>query len=333
MTRVLEDLTGLPPTYLRTAPDFGAPPLTEAVSVDVAVVGGGYTGLSTALHSRQAGLSVAVLEARTVGWGGSGRAFGQVVPYAKHDHAHVLRTFGPEHGNRLIDGLGSGPDVVFDLIARHAISCEADRTGLIFAAHTQAAALELEAKARFLQARGVAAEVLDASGTERLIGSRYYRMALLEPRGGTINPLAYARGLARAAGAEGAQIFEQSRATAIRREGRRWLVETQDGQVRASFVVLATDAYTDDLWPGLSQTLIPLRAYQIVSAPLSDNLARSILPGGHPLTDTRRLYSGIRKRADGRLHLSVDGPAFDIAGHASVAAARRRTQGRISPAR
>lgn len=326
MTRVLDDPTGLPPTYLRTAPDFLAPPLHDTIAADVAVVGAGYTGLSTALHLRQSSLSVAVLEARTVGWGGSGRAFGQVVPYAKHDHTHVLRTFGPEYGDRLIDGLGSGPDLVFDLIARYAISCEARKTGLIFAAHTRAAAHDLEARARFLQARGVGAEILDAADAERVTGSRYYKTVLVEPRGGTLNPLAFARGLARAASTEGAQIFEQSRAIAIRRQGQRWLIETANGRVEAKFVVLATDAYTDDLWPGLRQSIIPLRGYQIVSEPLSDNLARSILPGGHPLTDTRRLFSGIRKRPDRRLHLSVDGPAFDSAGHPSVAMARKRVR-------
>jgi glycine/D-amino acid oxidase-like deaminating enzyme len=326
MTRVLEDPTGLPPTYLRAAPDFHAPPLSDTITADVAVVGAGYTGLSTALHLRLASLSVAVLEARTVGWGGSGRAFGQVVPYAKHDHAHVLRTFGPEHGNRLIDGLGAGPDLVFNLITRYAMSCEAQKTGLIFAAHTPAAARDLEAKARFLQTRGVRAEILDAAGTERVTGSRYYQTVLVEPRGGTLNPLAYARGLALAAVSEGARLFEASRATAVRRQGKRWLVETSNGRVEARFVVLATDAYTDDLWPGLRQTIIPLRGYQIVSEPLSDNLARAILPGGHPLTDTRRLFSGIRKRADNRLHVSIDGPAFDIAGHPSAAKATQRVR-------
>ena len=326
MTRVLEDLTGLPPTYLRAAPDFHTQPLDGTIAADVAVVGGGYTGLSTALHLRHASLSVAVLEARIVGWGGSGRAFGQVVPYAKHDHEHVLRTFGAEYGERLIDGLGSGPDLVFDLIARYAMFCEAQKTGLIFAAHTLAAARDLEGKARFLQARGVRAEMLDAAGTERATGSRYYKTILVEPRGGTLNPLAYARGLARAAASEGALIFEGSRATAIWRHGNGWLVETASGQVQAKCVVLATDAYTDDLWPGLRQTIIPLRGYQIVSEPLSDNLARTILPGGHPLTDTRRLFSGIRKRMDGRLHVSIDGPAFGINGHPSVIKATQRVR-------
>jgi glycine/D-amino acid oxidase-like deaminating enzyme len=103
-------------------------------------------------------------------------------------------------------------------------------------------------------------------------------------------------------------------------------VETANGCVQAKCVVLATDAYTDDLWLGLRQTIIPLRGYQIVSEPLSDNLARTILPGGHPLTDTRRLFSGIRKRMDGRLHVSIDGPAFDINGRPSVAKASQRVR-------
>lgn len=324
MTRALEDTTSLPPTYLRTAPDFNAAALQDAVSVDVAVIGAGFTGLSSALHLRQAALSVAVLEARKVGWGGSSRAFGQVVPYAKHDHVHILKTFGPEYGNRLIDGLGGGPDIVFDFIERYAIRCEALKTGLLFGAHTQTAASGLEDRARFSQARGIDATVLDGLDAERITGSRYYKTVLVEPRGGTLNPLAFVRGLAHAASTEGAQIFEDSRAIAIRRQGQRWLVETENGRVEARFVVLATDAYTDDLWPGLRQSIIPLRAYQVVSEPLSDNLSRSILPSGHPITDTRRLYSGIRKRVDGRLHLSVDGPAFSNAGHAYLAMAKQR---------
>jgi glycine/D-amino acid oxidase-like deaminating enzyme len=237
---------------------------------------------------------------------------------------HVLRTFGDDYGNRLVEGIGKGPELVYDLIAQHNISCEARQTGLIFAAHTQSAATGLAEKTRFLKARNVEARILEPSETAELVGSRYYQMALLDPRGGTLNPLGYVRGLAMAAEKLGAKVFEDSRATAIRRDGNGWMVETAASHAKARFVVLATDAYTDDLWPGLRQSIIPLRAYQATSEPLSPNVAESILPYGHAITDTRRLYSGIRKRADGRLHLSVDGPAFSNDGQASIAMAQRR---------
>src|SRR5579871_6316119 len=126
MTHPLDDPTPLPEPYTPgAAPRLKAAPLRSRVKADVAIVGAGYTGLSTALHLKEAGVSSLVLEAREVGWGGSGRAFGQVVPYAKHDHVHLLEHFGPERGERLIAMLATGPDLVFSLIERHRILCDA----------------------------------------------------------------------------------------------------------------------------------------------------------------------------------------------------------------
>jgi len=319
------DTTPLSATYIQTAPPpLDAPTLVDRLKVDVAVVGGGYTGLSTALRLAESGGRVAVLEAREVGWGGSGRAFGQVVPYAKHDDAAVLKHFGPQWGERLVAGLAGGPDLVFGLITQHEISCEAVRAGLIFAAHNQAAIAGLDQRARFWRDRGADVELVARDVVIALTGSRYYEAALLDHRGGTLNPLGYARGLAWAAIRGGAMLFENSRVIGLNQTGGGWRLVTARGEVNAAQVVLATDAYTDDLWPGLRQSLIPLRAYQLVSAPLSENLRRSVLPGGQSLSDTRRLYSGIRRRADGRLHLSVDGPAFSNTGTAFAAKSSKR---------
>src|SRR5215472_17600373 len=122
MIHPLDDPTPPPEPYATgAAPRLAAPSLRGRVKADVAIVGAGYTGLSTALHLAAAGISSLVLEAREVGWGGSGRAFGQVVPYAKHDHAHILAHFGPDYGERMIAMLAGGPDLVFDLIGRHGI--------------------------------------------------------------------------------------------------------------------------------------------------------------------------------------------------------------------
>ncbi|BBK33391.1 glycine/D-amino acid oxidase-like deaminating enzyme [Stella humosa] len=307
----LDDPQPLADTYRQTSRSpLAASPLDGRVQADVAVIGGGFTGLSTALHLAEAGARVVVLEAKEVGAGGSGRAFGQVVPYAKHGQDHILAHFGPERGERIIDLVAGGPDLVYGLIQKHGIECETVRTGLLFAGHTPGNASALEARARFWQARGAPVEILDRDAAERLTGTRYYPSVLLDRRGGTVNPLAYCRGLAAAAVAAGARLHEGSRATALTRREGGWTVETAGGAVDADQVVLATDAYTDGLWPGLAGSLVPLRAYHLVSAPLSQNLRGAVLPGRQSLTDTRRLYSGIRMRPDGRLHLSSDGPAF-----------------------
>lgn len=307
----LDDAQPLGATYECTSrPPLNAAPLEARIRADVAVIGGGFTGLSAALHLAEGGASVVVLEARQVGAGGSGRAFGQVVPYAKHGENAILARFGADHGQRVIDLIASGPDLVYGLIEKHAIECEAVRTGLLFGAHTASNAAYLERRARFWKAKGAPAELLDRNAAEKLTGTRYYPCMLLERRGGTVNPLGYCRGLAAAAVAAGVTLHEDSRATAVRARQGGWTVETARGAVEAAQVVIATDAYSDGLWPGVAESLVPLRAYHLVSRPLEERFRLMVLPHRQSLTDTRRLYSGIRMRPDGSLHLSSDGPAF-----------------------
>jgi glycine/D-amino acid oxidase-like deaminating enzyme len=290
------------------APDTA--PLAGDVSADIAIVGGGFTGLSAALHAAQAGARVVVLEANTVGFGASGRNFGQVVPYLRQSPAHALRTFGAHWGERLIQAAAAGPDLVFDLIARHGIECHAVRNGLIFAAHKASAVRMLEDRAAFWQARGVTLPMLSRDQVAAMVGGADYPGAQLEPRGGTINSLGYARGLARAALAAGATIHTATRARALDRDGARWQLTAEAGRVTADRVLLCTNAYTDDLWPGLARTVVPARLHQLATKPLTENVRRTILPGGQAVSDTRHLASAIRLHPDGRLHMSAEGSPF-----------------------
>lgn len=287
-----------------------AGPLQTDQRTDVAVIGAGFTGLSAALHLAEAGATVTVLEAKNVSWGASGRAFGQVVPYLKHDERSVVEHYGKENAIRILDAVSRGPDLVFELIERHNIACNAVRTGLIFAAHVDDATGGLERRAKFWQGVGAPLRMLEGSACEAAIGSSFYRAALLDERGGHINPFAYATGLAHAATQAGVVIHEDTPVHAIEREGTGWRVRSYTRAVLAGTVVIATNAYTTDLWPGLRESVVPVRGHAMVSAPLSDNVRRMILPGGQSLTDTRRLFSGIRLLPDGRLHASGDGPLF-----------------------
>jgi glycine/D-amino acid oxidase-like deaminating enzyme len=309
-----DDPSPLPDAYTRTAPAADAySRLSRARAVEVAVVGGGITGLSAALHLAEAGARVAVLERRGVAHGASGRAFGNVVPYAKHQHGHILKHFGAAAGQRIVDSLAAGPSYVYGLVRRHGIDCEAVQNGLIFAAHDRAAEASLRARADYWKGRGGGVELFDAAETRRLTGTGYYDLSLLDRRGGTINPLAYTRGLARAAAKAGAAIFEETPVASVERSGTGWRLHTDGGTVDAANVLICTNAYTGGLHAALARCFVPMRAYQLVSRPISPNLLASILPGGQTLTDTRRLFSGVRVVAGGRLHVSADGPVFDAA--------------------
>jgi glycine/D-amino acid oxidase-like deaminating enzyme len=313
------DTASPPQAYRRSAP---APPpclvLDGTHRTSVAIIGAGFTGLSAALHLAEAGVAATVLEARHIAWGASGRAFGQVVPYLKHDHAQVLRHYGPERGERIVAAIGNGPSLVANLVERLGIQASLRRSGLIFGAHAPAGAGALETRAAYWQRNNAPVEILDAAATQAAIGSNVYKSALLDHRGVHLNPFAYARGLAIAAVAAGARIAEGVTIRALTTTPQGWRLQAGRHEVLAEQVIIATNAYSTDLWPGLASSIIPMRGHGMVSGPLSDNLRGSILPGGQALTDTRRLFSGVRVLPDGRLHVSLDGPAFGPAAGPNV---------------
>jgi sarcosine oxidase len=329
MYHPLDDPGALPRTsYIEAAPPApAAPPLAGEARADICIIGAGFTGLSAALHAAAAGARVIVLEANEVGWGGSGRNFGQVVPYLKHEPWTMLQRFGPDHGERLIQAAAEAADLVFALIERHGMSCEAVRNGLIFAALTPRALGGLERRAAFWQSRGLELPVLGAAGAAQAIGGGTYWGALLEPRGGTMNSLAYARGLADAAAGAGVSIHAASRVSSLARDGAAWRLRTAHGTVRSDQVLICTNAYTDELWPGLGRSLIPLRAYQLATEPVPEHLRDGILPGGRALTDSRRLMSGVRLHPNGRLHVSGVGPLFGPERRPDYDASTRRLLG------
>lgn len=292
-----------------------AGPLQGDVVADVVVVGAGIAGCSLALHAAP-GAKVVVLEAKEVGWGASSRNSGHVAPATKNEPDEILATYGEERGRHVIAMSRLGPKLVFDLAEKHGIDVSLDRAGIVTAAHTRSALGRLERRVATLRRLGYRVELLDRAATAQVIGSdpRYYMGSVLDHDGGAINPLAYVRGLARAAIAAGARFHQDSPvlrlASAARPGTKRWRVETAHGSVEADFVVLCTNGYTDDLWPGLRQTVVPVRAYQFMTAPIDERCVPAVLPTRACMTDTRRLMSGVRKHRDSRLHFSGIGPLF-----------------------
>lgn len=280
-------------------------PLTGEHKADVIVVGGGFTGLSAALHLATAGTNVVLLEASEPGWGASGRNGGQVIPGMKLERNRLIEKFGQERGEQLWLDSGKLADGVFDLIERHNIDCDHRRCGWVQPAHAKAAMVMLEQRAEDWGGTGAPVEILDRDQTANLLGTDRYVGGYLDKRGGRINPLAFARGLARAAIQAGATIHAWSMVNNISQSQGVWTVSTAHGSVTADTVLLATNAYTnmDTHAPelaALARTVIPIYSYQIATKPLSDNIRRSILPQGHVASDTRRLLAYFSIDSKGR---------------------------------
>jgi len=288
-----------------------ARPLEGARRADVVVVGAGYTGLSAALHLAQRAVDVVVLDSAEPGWGASGRNGGQIIPGLKHDPDELERRFGPETGRRMWQIAGDAADVVFELIARHKISCHAQQCGWIAAAPNAAALVSLRSRTAQWQRRGAPVDLLDGKRIAELTGATGYVGGMLDRRAGALQPLAFVRGLARAAQQAGAAIHGRSAVGRLESTAGAWRVETGAGTVTARTVILATNAYTDDLWPGLRRTVLPVQSYQVATRPLPGDVRRQVLPGGQVVSDLRRILFYFRLDPEGRLLMGGRGPLDD----------------------
>ncbi|MGH7123791.1 MAG: NAD(P)/FAD-dependent oxidoreductase, partial [Stellaceae bacterium] len=285
------------------APGPRLPRLTGSLSTEVAVIGAGYTGLATALHLASGRVDCAVIDRHEPGWGASGRNGGQVLPGLRFQRAELRRMLGPALGDRTYETAETASEFLFGLVERHGIDCDLVKGGSIRLAHTERGMALLRESHAALIGEGVASRLLDAAAVEREVGARGYVGGRLDPRSGTLNPLKYARGLASAALGAGAAIYRDSPATALRLDGERWRVTTETGEINASRVVVATNGYSDGLWPGLAETMLPITSFQIATAPLSEAERDSILPGGACFSDMRRLILYAQRTRDHRLVL------------------------------
>lgn len=311
---------------IREAP-LDAEPFTGDKNVDLALIGGGITGCSAALNAAEAGASVILLEARTIGWGASGRNGGQVIPGLKYDPSEMSAKYGEEAGRKLTAAVGNAADVVFDRIAKHRIDCDPKRGGWVQAAHAAPALARVLQRARDWMSVGAPVELLDAAGIERLVGTREYLGGWIDKRAGTLHPLSYTRGLARAAREVGVVIHEDSPVETLQQDGEGWRLTTAKGTVRARAVVVGTDAYSTPLVAGLPEAMLLVQSAQVATEPLSDNLQAHILPDGRCCSETRRLAFYFRLSPDGRLMFGGRGAVGDaespVFTNALIAAMRR----------
>ncbi|MRX51470.1 FAD-dependent oxidoreductase [Paracoccus sp. S-4012] len=293
-----------PPTlwHATTAAAPVRPAAAGEMEADLAIVGGGFAGLSSALHAAEAGLSVILLEGATLAWGASGRNAGFVVPnFAKVDPEDVVARLGDERGRRLVGFAAGSADLVFGLIRRHGIACDALQSGWIQPAPTAAALSRTHERARQWAGLGRPAEPLGKAEVTALTGAQGYLGGWIDRSGGVLNPVAYARGLADAAEAAGARVHENSAVISISGDGHGWKLGTGGAIVRARRVVLATNAYGAAIASAAARSFFPLRVFQIATEPLPASVRERVLPGGQCVSDTRRNLFTFRFDAQNRL--------------------------------
>ncbi|HEY6482133.1 MAG TPA: FAD-dependent oxidoreductase [Steroidobacteraceae bacterium] len=301
-------MEGTPSLWAATAaPGPTLAPLAGELHAQVTIIGAGYTGLCAAIHLCAAGRDVVVLEALDIGAGASGLNGGQVIPGVKHDPDELERLWGPKLGAAMVATVASGPDLVFELIGRFGIACDAVRTGWIQPATSGAALEAITARVQQWRRRGADVALLTARETARLIGSERYSGGWIDRRGGTVQPLSYVRGLARAARLLGSRVFTGSPALSLERDGAEWRVRTRAGSVRSATVILATGAYTGPLVDPLRRTIIPVPSFQVATRPIPQSLRRTLLPQGQAASDTWHLLRYFRLDASGRLLMGSRG--------------------------
>ncbi|WP_244640237.1 NAD(P)/FAD-dependent oxidoreductase [Devosia pacifica] len=272
-------------------------------TVDVAVIGGGFTGMTAARELLIAGRSVAVLDAGTIGGGASGMNAGFVVPnFAKADPAAVRAKLGAERGDALLRLVGDGANAVFRTIAEDEIECDARQTGWLNPAYGAAGAELLKARAALWRELGRPVSFLDADEIRAQTGMDIYSGALLDGDGGTIHPLDYLRGLGIGVQRRGGTVHEAQCVERVSKDGNGWRLTMRSGaSLRASKVLLCTNGFTTGVASPMGRSTVPLRVYQIATTPADEATVRRISPDGRPLGDTRQNLFTYRLDRDNRL--------------------------------
>jgi len=281
--------------------------LCSDTQTSICIIGGGYTGLSAAIHLAEKGVKVTLLESQNIGSGGSGKSVGLVNAgtWARPDDLNLA--LGDVEGERLTEALGHAPNLVFDLISRYGIDAQATQNGNIHMAHNAKGEADVDIRYEQLKRRGVNVEVLTGSKCREYCGTMSINKALLDHRAGTVNPLAYVRGLAKVATDLGVTIYEHSAVEAIEKADGHWYTKTSQAHVKSERIIIATNAYTEGEWAEVSKTFYLVDYYQVASEPLSGEIADRILPYRTGAWDTRLALSSFRRDNDGRLLLGTVG--------------------------
>jgi glycine/D-amino acid oxidase-like deaminating enzyme len=295
------------------------PPVQSDLEVDIAIIGGGYTGLSTAFHlGKQFGISAHVLEANQIGWGCSGRNGGfSSLGIGKTSMQGWIDKWGEDEARRIFGQSRDAVRLVRKLLTEESIDADATPDGLLELAHLPNRMRALAHDQRFMEQKfGVRCEVLDKSALERrFLISKEAHGALFFDEGFALHAMKYVRGLARAAQRAGAKLHSASPVQSWSRDGKRHVLSTPGGKVVAKQVVIAGNGYTGDrLHPAIDGRLLPALSNIIVTRPLTEaERAQLNWSTTAPISDSRHLVFYYRLLPDHRILFGARGGIEDTA--------------------
>jgi glycine/D-amino acid oxidase-like deaminating enzyme len=285
-----------------TAEPTRLPAYPLPASTDVAIIGGGYTGLAAARELARRGADVTVLERHHLGWGASSRNGGFVLQGYKPGMGALARMVGAERARRMFQLTLEALRLIEGLILEEGIDCDFSRCGALTLAAKPGHVRGLEQSGQFLREElGYSTELLARDDMKREIGSTRYHGALLDPGGCSLQPAKYVAGLGRAAARAGARLLEDTEVTRVKKVAGGFLVTTTRGVVTAGQVLAATNGYTPPALAIFRRRVIPIGSYIIATEPLGNELARRLIPRRRVMSDTKNLLYYFRLSADGRM--------------------------------
>jgi glycine/D-amino acid oxidase-like deaminating enzyme len=280
-------------TTVQMPDDSNLTPLAEIV--DVAIIGGGFTGLSAARTLAKRGVTVAVLEANTIGWGASSRNGGMTLTGLKPSMHTVIKNYGRDIARRLFQCSLEAVDTVEQVVKEEKIDCGFARYGHLLVANKPKHFDSLEKEVEFMEKEfNHKVQIVPRDRQREEIGTDLYYGALIDEVSGGLNPAQYVAGLARAAERAGASLHACARVNRIERRGNQFIVETERGTVHAENVLVGTSGYTGSVTKKLQKKIIPIGSFIIATEKLSDELAHELSPKNRMIFDYKHYLNYFR---------------------------------------
>ncbi len=275
--------------------------LPKKLTSEFVIIGGGFTGLSTALHLALKGKEVIVLEADEIGSAASGINGGQLNPGLKHDPSEIVDIYGKKIGRKIIDFASSAPKKTISIIKQHKIDCHLEMGGFVQPAHNKISLGIADRRFNDWRTYTDKVDFLDKNGVSELLGSDSYIGGFLDRRGATLNPLRLVMGLARAAQKVGVKIYQKSNVSKVFFSNGKWHFKVNNSIIEGRGAGIFTNAYTNNIFSPLKRTFVPVQSFQIATEKLSKHLTKNLIPKGFGVSDLNKMLVYYRRGPDNRI--------------------------------